>query len=478
LWLRTEKIGDTRSKLASVKLDDNVSTRLTRRVWEEETMISDSEAMHKARRAGRLTRRALLLGASLAASLAVAPLAWAAELSGELVILNWQGGTDLDMWHKVEAAFMAKNPGVKIRELAITGQGDARGGIRTALLGGEVVDILINTWPAFRAELVSSGTLRPIDDEWAKFGWDKLLSKSWRDLGSIDGVTYGLTYTYGDRSGIWYKTDHMKKAGIASPPQTWDEFLASFAKLKAAGYTAPIAIGAKYWSHAEWFESLLLRTAGVETASKLAKHEIPWTDPAVKGALKKFAEMLKAGCCGDPAAMFANDWDGAADLVFKADTSNYLLIGMWNNAHAKNDYKLKEGVDYGLFQFPALGMGYDDTSSVDTKELNVTTNGKNPAAADAFLDFIISAEAANLMAKDFGYASPSSAADSSLLGPAQQTATAAVAKSKVQFVLGDLLPGDLVDEYRVQLQKFLQDPSDANIDTVTAAIEAKAASAY
>jgi multiple sugar transport system substrate-binding protein len=44
----------------------------------------------------------------------------------------------------------------------------------------------------------------------------------------------------------------------------------------------------------------------------------------------------------------------------------------------------------------------------------------------------------------------------------------------VQFVLGDLLPGDLVDEYRVQLQKFLQDPSDANIDTVTAAIEAKA----
>ena len=34
--------------------------------------------------------------------------------------------------------------------------------------------------------------------------------------------------------------------------------------------------------------------------------------------------------------------------------------------------------------------------------------------------------------------------------------------AKVQFVMGDLLPGDLVDEYRVQLQKFLQDPSDAN----------------
>jgi multiple sugar transport system substrate-binding protein len=45
-------------------------------------------------------------------------------------------------------------------------------------------------------------------------------------------------------------------------------------------------------------------------------------------------------------------------------------------------------------------------------------------------------------------------------------------------VLGDLLPGDLVDEYRVQLQKFLQDPSAANIDTVLAAIETKAQGSY
>ena len=150
---------------------------------------------------------------------------------------------------------------------------------------------------------------------------------------------------------------------------------------------------------------------------------------------------------------------------------------MWVNARARNDYGLKEGVDYSLFQFPALGMGHDDTSSVDTKELNVTTNGTNKAAADAFLDFIISAEAADLMA-GFGFASPSSAANNSLLGPVQQVATSSVGGSKVQFVLGDLLPGDLVDEYRVQLQKFLQDPSDANIDAVTAAIEAKAAETY
>jgi ABC-type glycerol-3-phosphate transport system substrate-binding protein len=423
-------------------------------------------------------RRSFLAAAGLALLLGVAPSGFAnAAPSGELVILQWHTGSDLDTWHALEQAFMAKYPDVKIREVLLTTQGDQRGAIRAALLGGEVVDIIINTWPAFRDELIESKTIRPLDEQWDKFKWGDRLSQSWRDLGSVGGVTYAVTYTYGDRSGVWYKPSHLEKAGI-TVPKTWDDFVASFAKLKAAGYPTPVAIGAKVWSHTEWFETLLLRTAGVETASKLAAHKIPWTDPAVKTALKKFAELLKADCCGAPEVMFANDWNDAADQVMKADKSNYQIIGMWLNTRAHNDYGLKEGVDYSLFQFPSMGMGHDDTSSVDTKELSVTTNGPNPEAAYAYLDFMTTADAAKVLAEKGGLASPSNQADSKLLGPVQQIATAAVGASKVQFVLGDLLPGDLVDEYRVQLQKFLQDPSDANIDAVTAAIEAKAVEVY
>lgn len=50
--------------------------------------------------------------------------------------------------------------------------------------------------------------------------------------------------------------------------------------------------------------------------------------------------------------------------------------------------------------------------------------------------------------------------------------------SKVQFVLGDLLPGDLVHEYRIQLQKFLQDPSDATIAAAVEKIENVANASY
>lgn len=422
-----------------------------------------------------LRRRSVLAGALSAALICASPMVLAQELSGELVILQWQGGTDAKMWKDVEAKFTELNPGVTIREFQPAGgQGDARGGIRTALLSGEVVDIIINTWPAFRAELVNAGILRPIDDQWASFGWDGKVSQAWRDLGSIDGTAYGLTYTYGDRSAIWYKTAQLEKAGI-TPPKTWDEFLASFEALKTAGYPAPVVIPAKYWAHTEWFETLLLRTAGVEFAGQLAAHQVPWTDPKVKAALMKYAEMLQAGCCAPAATMLAIE--EPAPSIYTSEESSFMLFGMWTNSVLKNDLGLKEGVDYSIFQFPSLGMGFDDTASVDAKELNVTTNGANPAVADAFLDFIISPDAANIMA-NYGYASPSSAMDGSLLGPVQQIATSAVSSSKVQFVLGDLLPGDLVDEYRVQLQRFLQDPSEATVDAVLAAIEAKAATAY
>jgi ABC-type glycerol-3-phosphate transport system substrate-binding protein len=425
---------------------------------------------------GTIGRRAVLAGAASVLMLGVSLPALAQDLSGDLVILQWQGGVEADLWKDLEAAFMAANPGVNVRELVVTGQGDMRGPMRAALLGGETVDLIINTWPAFRAELADAGIIGPIDADWEANGWSEQLSDSWRDLGSIGDDTYGLTYTYGDRSAIWYVTATLEKAGV-TPPTTWEEYIASFDALKAAGVSSPVAIPGKYWAHAETFETLLIRTSGVETAQGLAAREIPWTDPAVKAALMKYAEMLSAGCCGDTASMLANDWDGEADLVFQAGAKAYLQMGMWVNARARSDYGMEEGVDYSIFQFPALGMGHDDTSMVDSKELNVTTNGGNREAAIAFLDFMVTKEAADIL-HGYGYAVPSTEADSSQLGPVQQIATEAVGSSKVQFVLGDLLPGDLVDEYRVQLQRFLQDPSEATIDAVLAAIEAKAASAY
>jgi len=421
-------------------------------------------------------RRATVAGLGLATVFALTPHSYAADVSGTLVLLDWASGSEQDMIKALEDGFVKANPGVQFKEVNLTVQGDARGAIRAALQSGEKADIFINTWPAFRKELADAGLLKDLTPLWDSAKLGDNLSQSWKDLGSLDGKLYGVTYTFGDRSAMFYKTDTMKKAGIDAQPKTWDEFVANFAKLKAAGIT-PIAVGAKVWSHTEWFESIYEHLNGVDMAAQLTSHKIPWTDPSVKNTLKKWAELIKAGCCGDAADMLAMDWDNASDAVMKAGTHGYQIIGMWNNDRAQSTDGLKSGTDFNITQFPAMGAGHDDVSSVDTKEFSEFSGAANPAAADAFLTWITTKDAANIIAQH-GLASPSNKVDPSLYSAVIKYSVDAVAAAKPQFVMGDLLPGDLVDEYRVQLQKFLQDPSDANIDAVTQALETKAASSY
>jgi ABC-type glycerol-3-phosphate transport system substrate-binding protein len=402
-----------------------------------------------------IRRRSVLAAAGALLLLSVAPVA-AADVSGDLVLLNWATGNEADMIHALEAAFTKAYPKVNFKEINLATQGDQRGAIRAAIQSGEKADLFVNTWPAFRKELVDAGLLRDLGPLWDSAKLGDSLSDSWKALGSA----------------MFYKTDTMKKAGIDKQPTTWADFIANFKKLNDAGVT-PIAVGAKVWSHAEWFESIYEHLNGVEKSADLAARKIPWTDDSVKNTLKKWAELLKAGCCGTAESMLAMDWNDAADSVWKLGDHGYQMIGMWNNDYARSVHKLTEGKDYLIQQFPAMGAGHDDVSSVDSKEFSGFTNGANQAAADAFLAWLPSAEAANVIAQH-GLASPSNKVDKSAYGPVMKASVDAVASSKVQFVLGDLLPGDLVDEYRVQLQKFLQDPSDANIDAVTQAIEAKA----
>src|SRR5436190_19372139 len=99
-------------RLAIANLDDNVSTYLNTgqqgRIKEEERMKLDTSRLG-------LRRRAVLAGVGIAALLAMAPAARAQDVSGELVIMQWQGGVEAELWQKLEAAFVAKNPGVTVK---------------------------------------------------------------------------------------------------------------------------------------------------------------------------------------------------------------------------------------------------------------------------------------------------------------------------------------------------------------------------
>lgn len=418
-----------------------------------------------------------LITALFGAALTMMGTSAVAQSPKNIELLTWLGGPDRDVLDKLAAGFQAKHPEFKVDIKVVTSQGDARGGMRTALLGGEHPDLLTNTWPAFRQELADAGILRDVKDIWAQKGWDKALSTTWRDISTTGGSVYGIPYIFGYRSGIWHVPADLKTIGLQAFPAKYDDFLATFEPLRKAGFAEPIAMPAKVYAHTEWFETLLLRTGGPDVVSDLGAHKIAWTDEKVVEALRQYARLFDANCCGDSKLMYATHWDDAADRLFVERKANFLQIGMWINARAISQYHLKPGTDFAIGKFPALGHGFDDASIVDTKEILATGIGSNPDGANQFLDYILSADGANTIAQS-GFTTPSSNVDASIYNPVAAASVDYVNAGPVRFVLGDMLPGSLVDEYRLALQKFIGDPKESNILPTLERIEAAASRAY
>ena len=415
--------------------------------------------------------------AVLGLGLAVITQAALAQTTADIDLLTWLGGPDRKVLDDLVAGFEAKHPDLTVKISVVTSQGDARGGMRTALMGGEKPDLISNTWPAFRKELADAGILRDMSSVWAEYGWNDAYPATWQEISSTGGVVYGIPYIFGYRSGIWHVPGDLGKIGLDAFPAEYEDFLATFQPLRDAGFAEPIVMPAKIYAHAEWFESLLLRIGGPELLDQLAAHEIEWTDERVAEALRQYARLFEAGCCGAPQLMNATHWDEGADRIFVERSANFLLIGMWINARAQSQYGLKPGTDFAVAKFPALGKGHDTASIVDAKEILASSVGDNPEGANLFLSYVVSKEGANIIAKA-GFTTPSSMVDTSIYDSVAASSIEYVKAGPVHFVLGDMLPGSLVDEYRLALQKFVADPTEAQILPTLQQIEAAADRSY
>jgi ABC-type glycerol-3-phosphate transport system substrate-binding protein len=415
--------------------------------------------------------------AAIGVMAALAPQAAIAQPTGDIDLLTWLGGPDREVLDALVAGFEAQHPELRVNINVTTSQGDARGGMRAALLGGERPDLITNTWPAFRAELADAGLLRDITDVWEGHGWSDALSQTWRDISTTNDAVYGIPYMFGYRSGVWHVPGDLEQIGLDAFPEDYEAFRGTFSALRDAGFAEPIAMPAQVYAHAEWFESILIRLGGPDLLGALARHEIPWTDERVVEAMRLYASLFEAGCCGAPQLMNATHWDAAADRIFVERSANFLVIGTWINARAQSQYQLEPGTDFAIGKFPALGLGHDDASVVDTKEILASSVGDNPEGADLFLDYILSAEGSNIIA-EAGFTPPSGNVDTSIYDPVAAAWVSYAMEGPVHFVLGDMLPGSLVDEYRLALQQFIADPSEEQILPTLERIEAVAARSY
>jgi alpha-glucoside transport system substrate-binding protein len=152
--------------------------------------------------------------------------------------------------------------------------------------GGNPPDIAGLPQPGLMVNFASQGKLVPMWDS-LKATVEKNYAPVWKDLGSYEGVPYGVFHRVNAKSFVWYPKKAWEKAGY-EVPTTWNELIALMDKMVANGHT-PWTIGiesggATGWVGTDWIEDIMLRTVGPDVYDKWVNHEIPFNAPEVKAA--------------------------------------------------------------------------------------------------------------------------------------------------------------------------------------------------
>ena len=147
-------------------------------------------------------------------------------------ITVWAPGVEGEKLPELARDFEKENPGVKVKVTPIAID-QAHDKILTSIAGGKTPDVswVGSTW---MGEFAKTGAL---DEAPSSIDQSQFFQGA-RDAVTVDGKAYGVPWHVETRL-LYYRTDIAKKAGITSPPKTWDELKEMARALQSKG-------GAKY----------------------------------------------------------------------------------------------------------------------------------------------------------------------------------------------------------------------------------------
>ena len=155
---------------------------------------------------------------------------------------------------------MAAHPNVKVNITVLENEAFKQK-LATAMQSGSPPDIFQSWGGGVLSQYADAGLVQDLTPAMQKDGWGDSISAGPLSLYTVKDKVYGVPWDAG-MVGFWYNKDLFKKAGIESPPATWEEFLADVKKLQAAGIT-PLAVGEKdKWPGRFWWEYLAVRNGG------------------------------------------------------------------------------------------------------------------------------------------------------------------------------------------------------------------------
>ena len=301
----------------------------------------------------------------------------------------------------------------------------------------------------------------------------------WRELGTVDGRLYAVWFKAANKSLVWYDLGAFERAGVIPPGDLAG--LVAVSRTFANRGEPSFSLGARDgWTLTDWFENVYLALAGPRRYDDLATHRIPWTDPTVKQALRLLAELwTQPNVAGGVRGALATTFEGSVQRAFgRSQAAAMVVEGDFVESAITGLTRERLGIDVDVFPFPGRGAG--DRFVVGGGDAAVMMH-RSPAA-EAFIRYLATPQAADVWAADGGFVSPNLNVDLSVYpDPISRTIARSLVEAgdNFRFDLSDLQPAAFggIEGPRDagRLQRFLV---TGNVDATAAALEADATAAY
>ncbi len=317
-----------------------------------------------------------------------------------LTIWDQESGAASRIWDRLNAEFEQQYPNVTIRRVK-RDFNELKTLLRLALSGPHPPDVVeVNQgWPDM-GQLVKAGLLLPLDNYAQAYGWDDRVSENvlavsrWTPDGKEFGTgdLFGYT-TMGEIVGVYYNKQKLADLGLAVPT-TFAEFEHDLAVAKQAG-EIPIQFGNNdAFPGIHEYAVIQDRMASVQELSDFIFGRrgsgVSFDTPANLRAATTLQDWADRG-------YFTPGFGGggyqSAVNDFAKGQGVFMITGNWIVADLGAD-----NPDFGFFVMPPLRAGDPPASTGGAGfPLSITSGSEHPDAAAAYIDWMTSDHASDLL---------------------------------------------------------------------------------
>ncbi|MBT2292969.1 extracellular solute-binding protein [Paenibacillus albidus] len=313
--------------------------------------------------------------------------------SGETITLNmmhpWTSpNVDNEVYKARIAKFEEEHPGIVIQQDGVPAA-QYKTKLRTLAAANNLADINV-VWPgADLAPLVEGSLVEPIDG--LMDNWSAILPESALAGFEVGGHQYAIPTKQTFVDIVYYNKAMFSQVGYDQFPDTYEKFIDSVKKLKAAGIT-PISLGNKeQWPLQSSYLSIIGdRLTGSDFLTKVAAKEAKFTDPDFVKALSVIDELSKLGAFNTD----ANNMDSVQGQDYFIQEKAAMHISS-STVDARIRINNEQGDKFGIALFPSVEGGKGDSvKSAGVVQYGIALKSgldeKKKAAAEEFLKYFVS----------------------------------------------------------------------------------------